>query len=213
MPPSVERPSSQACADRNWPDAVAMTLKQEQSKGKGGLAERPPRCSPPHRSAAQACVPAGTASSSPWRMAGGGGCTRSASAYLIGDRLGSGGAHLAALFGVTLARCPRCNQFIKPNEAWDLGHTDDRGSWTGPEHASCNRAAGARARHTCFFRSTPPDPSPSISRNLPRNRMVTAIPDHASRSVGSQTKRHAACAAVVKSRACGPSSSVTAAAS
>jgi hypothetical protein len=38
--------------------------------------------------------------------------------------------------------CKRCGQIVKPDQAWDLGHSDDRTRWTGPEHAHCNRSAG-----------------------------------------------------------------------
>ncbi len=41
-------------------------------------------------------------------------------------------------------RCLKADRWIKPGTAWDLGHNEDRTAWTGPEHASCNRTAGAR---------------------------------------------------------------------
>lgn len=44
-------------------------------------------------------------------------------------------------------RCARCRRLIRAGTAWDLGHSEDRKSYTGPEHASCNRSAGGRASH------------------------------------------------------------------
>lgn len=41
--------------------------------------------------------------------------------------------------------CARCGRRIAPGDAWDLGHSDDRRSYTGPEHASCNRSARGNA--------------------------------------------------------------------
>lgn len=42
------------------------------------------------------------------------------------------------------AACAKCGLPIPAAGPWDLGHTDDRRTWTGPEHVACNR--GHRAR-------------------------------------------------------------------
>lgn len=40
--------------------------------------------------------------------------------------------------------CAKCGQPVTATDQWDLGHTDNRQSWTGPEHRSCNRKDGQR---------------------------------------------------------------------
>jgi hypothetical protein len=40
--------------------------------------------------------------------------------------------------------CLMPDRRIMPGTPWDLGHTPDRTTWTGPEHQRCNRADGAR---------------------------------------------------------------------
>ena len=43
--------------------------------------------------------------------------------------------------------CPRCGRRILPGQSWDLGHSEVPGEPSKPEHSSCNRSAGGRARH------------------------------------------------------------------
>lgn len=43
--------------------------------------------------------------------------------------------------------CTRCGHPITKTDAWDLGHSDDRRTHTGPEHQNCNRSAGGRKSH------------------------------------------------------------------
>lgn len=56
-------------------------------------------------------------------------------------RVERGGVHCHA------AQCLMPVRLILPGQSWDLGHTDDRTAWTGPEHSLCNRASGGRASH------------------------------------------------------------------
>jgi|SRR5690349_6971663 len=52
-----------------------------------------------------------------------------------------GGVHCHAVVCVMPAR------LILLCQPWDLGHTEDRTTWTGPEHRRCNRSAGGKAAH------------------------------------------------------------------
>jgi hypothetical protein len=51
-------------------------------------------------------------------------------------------ARLAPVVASVTVRCARCNEFIDPNEKWELDHRDDGNGWLGPSRRSCNRSAG-----------------------------------------------------------------------
>ena len=61
---------------------------------------------------------------------------------------------LRAGYAARLARgetftCAKCGQPVTNGMTWHLGHTDDRTTWTGPEHDHCNLAdAGRRTPRT-----------------------------------------------------------------
>ena len=57
-------------------------------------------------------------------------------------------ARLAPIVAMGTVSCARCGYLIGARAPWDLGHTDDRTAWTGPEHQRCNRQAGGRKGHT-----------------------------------------------------------------
>jgi hypothetical protein len=42
------------------------------------------------------------------------------------------------------AECARCGDPLPPGSKWDLGHTDDRTGYNGPECIPCNRGNGGR---------------------------------------------------------------------
>ena len=42
------------------------------------------------------------------------------------------------------AYCARCGRLIAPGAPGYFGHSNDRLTWTGPEHRYCNRSAAAR---------------------------------------------------------------------
>lgn len=46
-----------------------------------------------------------------------------------------------------LVRCSRCGERITKGQPWALDHADDRASYRGPSHATCNNSAGGRAAH------------------------------------------------------------------
>jgi hypothetical protein len=66
------------------------------------------------------------------------------------SRRGYGPAHqarrrrLAPYVASGAVRCARCGELIAQGADWDLGHTDDRRGYLGPEHAACNRATAPR---------------------------------------------------------------------
>lgn len=54
--------------------------------------------------------------------------------------------------GIHNFMCARCGIQFEPGEPFQLGHTDDRKAWSGPEHIRCNTSAAGRASHAVFER-------------------------------------------------------------
>lgn len=61
--------------------------------------------------------------------------------------------------------CARgCGTRITSEDTWDLGHTEDRTTWTGPECIPCNRGAGGRNGAAAAHRNRTPGPRPGLIR-------------------------------------------------
>ena len=60
-------------------------------------------------------------------------------------------ARWAAILTQHSIPCARCGNPIERNAPFDLGHTDDRKGWHGPEHPACNRADGGRRSVRTIF--------------------------------------------------------------
>ena len=62
--------------------------------------------------------------------------------------------------------CARCRQLIRKGEPWDLGHDDaNRIRYRGPEHADCNRRAGAQQRGRIQQHTPAPAPDAPLEEN------------------------------------------------
>lgn len=44
----------------------------------------------------------------------------------------------------TAGKSPNCPQVIRDGDDWDLGHTEDRTGYIGPQCVPCNRGDGGR---------------------------------------------------------------------
>ena len=65
----------------------------------------------------------------------------------------------APIVATGTVHCARCQKLIRGDERWDLGHVDgDPTRYTGPEHARCNRVAGAKLGNAIMraIRGQPP---------------------------------------------------------
>lgn len=54
--------------------------------------------------------------------------------------------------GIENYRCARCGEQFDKGDPFQLGHTDDRRTWSGPEHIRCNTSAAGIASHAVFER-------------------------------------------------------------
>lgn len=50
----------------------------------------------------------------------------------------------APLVATGNVKCWRCNEWLNPEQPWDLGHRDGSSEYAGPECWSCNRSTASR---------------------------------------------------------------------